>query len=504
MTASDASIHQRFSSRLGFLLSAIGVAVGTGNIWRFPRIVAQNGSDDGAGAFIVSWVIFLFLWSVPLIIAEYLMGRKTRKGTAGSFALLSDGKLTWMGSFVGFVTIAIMFYYAVVVGWVLFYLIATATAPLPATTEEAFGVWNGFQDSLLPYLFHAVVLVLGALIAWKGITSIEKVNKILMPTLLVIVVGSAIRAISLPGSGQGLAFIFTPDWGQLADPRIWLEALTQNAWDTGAGWGLFLTYAAYIRREHGLVKNAFVTGIGNNLVSLISAIMIFGTVFSVLHYEMGMSDPEILSVMKTSGPASTGLTFIWMPQLFARMTLGQPLAVLFFLGLCFAGFTSFLAMLELGTRFLVDLGITRSRAILGLTVVGFVLGIPSASNLNILGNQDFVWGVALMISGAFVAVAIIRYGLENLKREELMTDGSDWQLGQWWNYVVLYFVPLAAVLLLGWWLYLSASEYAPDTWYDPFDYYSVMTCLVQWGIALVIMIGLQARFNVFLLPRRED
>jgi len=160
-------------------------------------------------------------------------------------------------------------------------------------------------------------------------------------------------------------------------------------------------------------------------------------------------------------------------------------------------------MLELGIRFLVDLGLTRSRAVMSLTGVGFLLGFPSAADLDILANQDFVWGVALMISGAFVAVAVIRYGLEKLKQEELLTDGSDWPLGIWWNHVIMYFVPLAAVILLGWWLYLSASSYAPETWYDPFDLYSIMTCLVQWSIALVLMIALNARFNARLSISRD-
>ena len=101
--------NQRFSSRWAFLLSALGIAVGTGNIWRFPRMVAQNGGDDGAGAFLVAWVIFLFLWSIPLIIAEYIMGRKSRKGTIGAFVSLVGGKFAWMGGFVGLVTTAILF-----------------------------------------------------------------------------------------------------------------------------------------------------------------------------------------------------------------------------------------------------------------------------------------------------------------------------------------------------------------------------------------------------------
>ena len=140
----------------------------------------------------------------------------------------------------------------------------------------------------------------GALAIWKGVQSIEKVNKVLIPTLLLIVVLAVVRALSLPGAWNGVKYLFTPEWSQLVRPKIWLEALTQNAWDTGAGWGLFLTYAAYMKREQGAVKNAFTTGIGNNVVSLLGAMMIFGTVFAVCQTEMGMNKLEILKVMKES------------------------------------------------------------------------------------------------------------------------------------------------------------------------------------------------------------
>src|SRR5690606_30011602 len=186
-------------------------------------------------------------------------------------------------------------------------------------------------------------------------------------------------------------------------------ALTQNAWDTGAGWGLILTYGAYMQRRHGVVKNAFMTGIGNNVVSLLAAIMVFGTVFAVLGAEMSRSD--VLDVMQQSGPASTGLTFIWMPQLFARMPFSGLIAVGFFLGLSFAAFSSLISMIELATRVVVDLGVTRERAVLAVSVVGLLFGLPSALSVSFLSNQDFVWGVALMISGAFVATAVIRYGI---------------------------------------------------------------------------------------------
>ncbi|MEX0822662.1 MAG: sodium-dependent transporter [Rhodothermales bacterium] len=468
----------RFTSRIGLLLSVLGIAVGTGNIWRFPRIAAQNGGEEGAGAFLIAWIMFLFVWSIPLIIAEYAIGRHGRKGVVGSFIKTAGPRFAWLGAFVAFVATAIMFYYSVVAGWCVYYFGAMLSQPLPLSLAGATGVWEGFQSGGLPLFFHALAMGAGVTVVVKGVSSIERVNKILIPVLFGIVLLSVGRAVTLPGSADGLAFLFTPQLDLLTRPSIWLEALTQNAWDTGAGWGLILTYGAYMQRRHGIVKNAFITGIGNNVVSLLAAIMIFGTVFAVLGGEM--TRPEILEVMKTSGPASTGLTFIWMPQLFAKMEFGRSLAVLFFLGLSFAAFSSLISMIELATRVLVDAGLPRRQAIGAVGVFGFILGVPSALYLDFLGNQDFVWGVALMISGAFVAAAVIKHGAADFGRVVVSGGDADWSVGRVWTTLIRYAIPLQAIVLLVWWLYLSASTYAPENWFDPFEPYSVMTCLVQW------------------------
>lgn len=484
----DLSVNQRFSSRWGLLLSALGIAVGTGNIWRFPRIAAQNGGEEGAGALIIAWVCFLFLWSIPLIITEYLIGKKQRSGVVGSFASGIGKKYSWMGGFVAFVATAISFFYAVIVGWALYYFFQYLINPLPVEASTSLETWNGFQHGPLPFLFHLFAVLVGALAIAKGIKSIEKVNKVLIPTLLVIILFSVIRALTLPGAGEGIAYLFRPQWSQLGDPSLWLQALTQNAWDTGAGWGLFITYAAYMKAEHGAVKNAFITGIGNNTVSLLMAIMIFGTVFSVMQTGLGYTDGEVLEVMQTAGPASTGLTFIWMPQLFGMMPLGKPLAVLFFLGLSFAGFSSLISMLELSTRTLVDRGMKRKKALWIVISVVYVLGIPSAMSLDILSNQDFVWGIGLMISGALIAIYAIKYGVEKLRHETNKERVNDWKIRKLWGAIIKYFISIAVAILLIWWMYLSATVFAPDDWYNPFNPFSVMSCLVQWGIVTAALL----------------
>jgi NSS family neurotransmitter:Na+ symporter len=486
---------QRFSSRLGLLLCVLGIAVGTGNIWRFPRIAAQNAGDDGAGAFLVAWLVFLFAWSIPLIIAEYALGRNGRMGVVGTFAKIAGEKFAWMGAFVAFVATAIMFYYSVVAGWCVYYLVQMTTEPLPLSTEAAQGIWDGFQGGGFPVAFHALAMAVGAIVVWNGIRSIERANKVLIPVLLLIVIISLFRTVTLDGSFEGIKFLFTPDWSTLAQPRIWLEALTQNAWDTGAGWGLILTYGAYMQRQHGVVKNSIITGVGNNTVSLLAAVVIFGTVFAILGAEMSKAD--VLDVMKTSGPAATGLTFIWMPQLFAKMPSGNMFAILFFLVLSFAAFSSLIAMIELSTRVLVDFGVARRQALLAVCIGGFTLGIPSAINLEFFANQDFVWGVGLMISGAFIAFAVIRHGAARFREETIDGQEGDWNAGRPWDTALRFVIPALAIVLLGWWLYQAASVYAPERWFDPFEPFSVMTVLAQWGVVLVVFIA----FNRWMARR---
>ncbi len=476
----------RFSSRLGLLLSVLGMAIGTGNIWRFPRIAATNSGDEGAGAFLVAWVIFLFVWSIPLIIAEYALGYKGRRSVVGTIAKMAGKRFAWMGAFLGFVAAAITFYYSVVAGWCLFYFLRMVTGGLPLTVEASQGVWDGFQETGFPLLFHALAIGLAALAAWKGIRSIERVNKILVPTLLVIVLIALGRTLTLDGAWEGISFLFTPDWATLTRPRVWLEALTQNAWDTGAGWGLVLTYGAYMHARHGVVKNAFITAVGNNTVSILAAIIVFGTAFAVLGTQMGQTD--ILEVMRTSGPAATGLTFIWMPQLFAAMPAGGLFAALFFLGLSCAALSSLISMINMSIRIFVDFGFRRSHATVGVCVVSFILGIPSAIYLGFFENQDFVWGIALMIGGIFVAFTVMRQGARRFRLDAIDGIAGDWNVGRIWDIIVAFVVPILGAVLLIWWLWMSATDYAPDTWFDPTDRFSVMTCFVQWSLVIASLL----------------
>jgi NSS family neurotransmitter:Na+ symporter len=484
---SDANQNeQRFSSRLGLILSVLGIAVGTGNIWRFPRIAATNGGAEGAGAFLVAWIVFLLVWSVPLIIAEYALGRHSRMGVVGTFAKTVGERFGWMGAFVGLVATAIMFYYAAIVGWCIYYFGRMVVAPLPATSEAARGIWDAFQGGLWPVLFLALAVGAGGFIVWRGVNSIERANKVLIPTLVAVVLVAVVRAVTLPGAGEGVSFLFTPQWDLLSEPTLWVNALAQNAWDTGAGWGLILTYGAYMQEKHGIVQNAFITGVGNNCISLLAGIIVFGTVFAVLGAEMPRA--EVLEVMKDSGPAGTGLTFIWMPRLFAEMPLGRLFAILFFLGLMFAAFSSLISMIELASRILVDLGWRRPTAVGSMAGGGFLLGLPSALSTQFLANQDYVWGVALIISGGFVAFAVMRYGARRLRRDLMRGSPGDWDPGGGWDALIGALVPAQAVALVGWFLYGIYDASGAARW-NPFELGALANFLMQWGLALIVLVA---------------
>lgn len=463
-----------FTSRFGLLVAALGMAVGTGNIWRFPRIAAMNGG----GAFLIPWLIFLFLWAIPLLMVESAMGRKARYGVVGSFAKLIGRNRAWLGCFVAWCTMGILFYYSVVAGWCVKYLVGGALGEL--TGADGMAYWETFQSTgWEPVLFHLIAMGLGAGIVYQGVVAgIERASRVLIPTLFVLLLVACGRAVTLPGSSSGLEFLFNPDWADLLDYRIWLEGLTQSAWSTGAGWGLLLTYAAYMREEEDIVMNSLTIGLGNNSASLLAGIAVIPTVFAL------MPVAEATELVQRAGPASTGLTFIWIPELFARVPGGEYFVVLFFLALVVAALSSMISMIELATRVFMDAGMSRRRALLTVASGGFLLGLPSALSLSFFANQDAVWGIGLMVSGFFFAVAVRGYGPARFREELIETVPNDLPVGRWFDFALRYLIPAEFMIMLAWWLWQAATS--GEAWWNPFGVFTLGTCLFQWGLALVL------------------
>lgn len=472
MSASGA----RFSSRWTMLLVMLSMAVGTGNIWRFPRIAATNGG----GSFLVPWAIFLLAWSVPLLLCEFAMGKATRRGPVGAFTEMIGPGFAWMGAWVALCATLIMFYYGVVAGWCVRYFTAAVTGELPGAEPGA--LWEAYAGSWWAVLTLILSLGVAVFVVARGVRGIERAVLFMMPVLIALVVVLAIRALTLPGAERGLAFLFTPDWSALGNSRIWMEALTQNAWDTGAGWGLALTYATYMRAREDTTINAFILGFGNNSISLLAGIMVLCTVFSIRPDAAG----EIV------GAGNTGLTFVWVPQLFAAIPAGRLFMAMFFLALFFAALTSLISMIELAARTLIDRGVTRGRALGIVALAALVFGLPSALSVAVLDNQDAVWGVGLMLSGLFFGFAVLRHGVDRFRRQHVNSEGSDFTIGRWWN-VAMTLVVAEALLLLAWWLSQTVSAEGWRASLDPLRSWSLGTVLAQWGIVLALCIGFNRR-----------
>lgn len=453
------------------LLAMLGMAIGTGNIWRFPRVAASNGG----GPFLVAWVVFLLAWSVPLLILEFGMGKGTRRGPIGAFVKTLGPWAAWMGAWVAFVATAIMFYYSVVMGWTLRFFIGTVMGDVPGPgAPDAF--WNGFHSTPQALLMHFVAVGLAVFVVSRGVRGIETAARILIPSLIVLVMVLAVKALTLPGAAEGLAFLFTPNLADLANYEIWIQALTQNAWDTGAGWGLVLTYAVYMRSREDTALNAFVIGFGNNSMSLLAGIMVLCTVFSVM--------PE--AATEIVGAGNEGLTFIWIPQLFSGIPGGRFFQALFFLSLVFAAWTSLVAMIELASRVLMDLGVERRRAVTLVAAAGLLFGIPSALNIEFFRNQDWVWGVGLMISGFFFAFAVLKYGVTRWRETFVNQEDSDIRIGAWWDWAIR-LVAVQAVVLAGWWLWGARGSDLRSTW-TLFSSYNIGSVVLQFAAVIVVLL----------------
>lgn len=465
-------------SRWGIIFAGLGMAVGTGNLWRFPRIVSQYGG----GAFMIAWIVFLFVWALPLLTIELAIGKKTRLGVIGSFAKLMGKNFAWMGTFVAFVTAAITFYYTVVTGWCLKYLFATCFQGLIKKEPNQF--WAGFTSSWEPVLFHFFALLIGCAIIYFGVVKgIERANKILIPSLFFLLLIAVVRSLTLPGAIQGLNFLFSPNLSQLGNLKIWLQALTQAAWSTGAGWGLMLTYGVYSRKKENPVLTSTTLGFGDYVASLLAALVVIPTVFSFFAGQ-NMAQERVLEVM---AQGNEGLTFKWLPILFSKIPSGSFFLALFFLALCFAAFSSLIAQLELISRIFIDSGLTRKKAVIIVGIACFLMGLPSAISIGFFNNQDWVWGLGLMVSGAFFIILVLKVGPRKFREEIISTSEYKVKLGRGFDYLVMFILPIQLVAMLFWWFWDSYLA-DPGNWLKIFSTSSVGTVLFQWAVAISVFI----------------
>ena len=501
-------MSDQFSGRVGLIFAAIGAAVGTGNIWRFPRMVGANGG----GTFLIPWLFFLFAWSIPVVIAEFALGKRSRTGTIGTFRIFAGKRFAWMGLWTAWISTAIGFYYAVVAGWTIKYFQLGLTNGLTGPGVDTQQVWNEFLTSATDVIFYQFVVIAITLFAiWKGAKAIEKVNVILMVSLFVLLfmsLGLSLWMDWSDGSLDGFLFMFTVNWEMLGEPSIWINGLSQSAWSCSAGMGMAITYSVYMRKDEDTTLNAFTMGLANNSISIIAGLAVLSAIFAV------ESDP-----LATVTGGSSAITFLALPEVFAQAPGGNLGAWImmsgFFLALSFAALTSMISTVELCVRNFVDHGYSRDRSVLLTSLAIFIFGIPSAvmwitfaddgtAFPQFLEVQDHIWGYGLMFSGLFIAFTIWKYGYVKWRHEVeagqappgfrgylgvgvsafrddfINTGDNDIWIGRWWDILIyLAFPVLFTILIVSYFGDMIMNT--PNVW-DPSNPHGITIIFLFWGV----------------------
>lgn len=366
----DKRKNAKFSTQWGFILAAVGSAVGMANVWGFPAKMGANGGS----AFLVAYLFFVALFGTVGLAAEYAIGRRSRTGTLGSYQAAwasRSEKLGKAGGMLGWLPLAgsmcIAIGYAVIIAYVLKAFWSSLTGNLmEVDTESWFGTFSTTEYSVVP--FHIIVVVATLFTLFLGAKSIEKTNKVMMPVFFIIFVVLAIRVAFLPGAVEGYKFMFTPDWQALKDPMVWIWAMGQAFFSlsvTGSG---MIVYGAYLSDSEDVVHVAARTAICDTIAALVAALVIIPACFA---YGLDVG----------AGPS---LLFITLPRILQDIPFGQLFAIILYTAMIFAGVSSLQNMFEAVGESLLHkfpkLGRNLVLVLLGVICFGFGLQMEPIFN----------------------------------------------------------------------------------------------------------------------------
>ena len=372
MSATERSAEAKWTSSHGFLLAALGAAVGLGNIWRFSYVVGENGG----GAFVLVYVAAVLLLGWPLLIAELALGRSTRADAVTACAQVAPSRpWRWVG-WIGLLScIAILGYYPVIAGWVANYLWRYLESVPARTGPGSYAVQfqSMIADPAQALLWYALVMLATVAIVAAGVErGIERACTSLMPLFIILLVLLSGYALSLEGAGRALSFLFAADWEALRKPGTYLAAIGQAFFSIGLGMAVLVTYGAYIPARDRLPRAALFLVCGDTLIALLAGMMIFSAVFTY-------------GVDPAHGPT---LAFVALPEVFAMMPGGRWFAIAFFLLLAIAALTSSVALLEVPVAWLVGRWHwRRGRAAATIGVLMLALGVPVALSYGVFAPQ---------------------------------------------------------------------------------------------------------------------
>ncbi len=382
--------REMWRSRLGFVLAAIGSAVGLGNMWRFPYITAEYGG----AAFVVFYIIIAFAVGVPVMLAEFTIGRGTRKSSVS--ALRAAGGKAWvpLGALFVVTGFLILSYYSVIAGWVTRYALAGAFSGFPEDTGEYF---NRIASGPAAMGFHVFFMAATIAIVMGGVAKgIERANSVMIPALFLIVAGLAVWATTLPGGGEGYAFYLTPNVSDLFDLRTLAAASSQAFFSLSLGMGAMLTFASYLSRDANLPRESAVIALSDFSVAFLAGLVVFPVMFA-------------LGLQGAVGESTVGALFISLPSAFNEMGgVGRVVGVLFFIVLFLGAITSAISLLEVVVATAMDeWGVSREKASLVAGALITLLGLWPAANLDALGALDAVSNyIFLPVGGLGMAILV--------------------------------------------------------------------------------------------------
>jgi len=441
--------RERLGSRLGFIMLSAGCAIGVGNVWKFPYMTGLYGG----GAFVIIYLLCLVLLGVPVMTMEFAMGRASRKSPVKLYEELEPKGSKWHihGYFAMAGNYILMFFYTVVTGWMLRYFVDMATGKFAGTSveqvESRFGEMLSQPVSMIVYM--GIVVILGLLVCSMGVQKgVEKVTKVMMVALLVIMIILAVNSVFLPGALEGVKFYLIPDLQRMQDIgviNVIVGAMNQSFFTLSLGIGAMAIFGSYIGKERTLMGEAVNVAVLDTFVAICAGMIIFPACFAY-------------GVQPDSGP---NLIFVTLPNIFNHIPLGRLWGSLFFVFMSFAAFSTIIAVFENIIACCIDLfGWKRKKACLINAVILFVLSIPCALGFNvwsgfsiagkgIMDLEDFAVSNLLLPLGSLIYVlfCVTRYGWGFNQFVAEANEGKGLKIAKWMRLYMTLVIPLLIIVI---------------------------------------------------------
>ena len=419
-----------FGGKLSVILVAAGSAIGLGALWRFPYIAGKHGG----AAFLLVFLLSVLVVGIPAMLAEFAVGRHTKKNAVGAFRALSK-RWSWLGYSGVLGALLISGYYYLIAGWSLEYFISSVTGDMFSSTLSYKEQFDLFQASWKPLLCGILFILMTHFIVSRGVEKgIEKASKIMMPALLIILIIMAVRVAFMPGASEGYSFFLSCDFAEAFKAETIMMAMGQAFFSLSVGMGCMVTFASYFKQNNNMVSTSFNVSILTLLVSVLAGLVIFPAVFSA-------------GLQPTEGPS---LVFVTLPEIFKGMPLAAVWSAIFFLLVILASLTSTISFHEVLTAYFAEeFGLCRKKAAFVTTMISIVLSSVtffSLFGIDFFNMFDYITANILMpLGGMFTCIMVVWFMKKGFMKDELTNYGK---CNRWFTPVVIFMLRYITPLLI--------------------------------------------------------